>query len=259
MRNIIDSHAHIYLEHFDKDRDDMIGRATEAGVSRIMMPNVDHETIDDMLEAEHRYPGLCVPMMGLHPCSVGKDFEKSLYIVEDWLQQRSFSAVGEIGTDLYWDRTYWAQQQEAFRIQMDLAREYDLPAVIHCRDSMDETIELAEGQGRETHRGIFHCFGGSLEQARKVIDMGFYIGIGGVATFKNGRLDDVLREISLASMVLETDSPYLAPEPNRGKRNEPAYLPLVVEKIARIKDIEPEEVVETTYKNCLTIFGLHET
>jgi TatD DNase family protein len=258
MEKIIDSHAHIYLEQFDSDRDEMISRAAEAGVSRIMMPNVDHETIDDMLEAELRYEGMCKPMMGLHPCSVGKDFEKALYVVEDWLKQRRFSAVGEIGTDLYWDRTYWDHQQEAFRIQMKWAEEYDLPAVIHCRDSIDETIDLAQGLGRSSDRGIFHCFSGSVDQARTVVDMGFSIGIGGVATFKNGRLDDVLREVPLEHMVLETDSPYLAPEPNRGKRNEPSYLPLIAEKIARVKEVPADEVITVTSKNCMRIFGLNE-
>lgn len=258
MEKITDSHAHIYLEQFDKDRDDIIERAIQKGITKIMMPNVEGETIDQMLEAEHRYPDTCIPMMGLHPCSVNKDFEKELYLVEEWLNQRSFAAVGEIGTDLYWDRTYWEQQQEALRIQMKWAGDFNLPAVLHCRDSIDETIELVDGLGREKNKGIFHCFGGTLEQAQKIIDMGFVIGIGGVATFKNGRLDGVLKEIPLESIVLETDSPYLAPVPYRGKRNEPAFIELVMNKIANIKEISAEEVARVTTATCITVFGKNE-
>jgi len=252
---MIDSHAHIYLEQFDKDRDDVVGRAEAAGVNQILMPNVDTDTIDEMLEAEHRYTG-CLAMMGLHPCSVDKHMDRQLYVIEEWLNKRSFIALGEIGTDLYWDRTYWPEQQEAFRIQVNWAAAYDLPVVIHCRDSIDDTIELLEGESAESFKGVFHCFTGSLAQAERIIEMGFHLGIGGVATFKNGNLDEVLREIPLSKMLLETDSPYLAPVPNRGKRNEPAYVRYVAEKIATVRETGLDEVIEATNANCKTLFKL---
>ena len=252
---MIDSHAHIYLEQFDKDRDDVIARAEEKGVSHILMPNVDEETIDDMFEAEERY-NICTAMMGLHPCSVNKQMDRQLYKIEEWLNQRKFIAIGEIGTDLFWDRTYWAEQQEAFRIQVGWAASFDLPVVIHCRDSIDETIELVESMALDSYKGVFHCFTGSVEQAKRITELGFHLGIGGVATFKNGNLDDVLREIPLSRLLLETDSPYLAPAPNRGKRNEPAYVALVAEKIASVREIGLDEVVEQTTANCKTLFGL---
>jgi TatD DNase family protein len=252
---LIETHAHVYLEQFAKDVDEVIARAKEAGVDKIYMPNVDSTTIDDMLELEHRYPDYCIPMMGLHPCSVKKDFEKELYIVEDWLNKRDFVAVGEIGTDLYWDKTYFEQQQEAFNIQSKLAKKKDVPIVIHCRDSMDENISLVENLNDQNYRGIFHCFSGTVDQAKKIIDLGFHIGIGGVSTFKNGGLEPVLEEIDLSAMVLETDSPYLAPVPFRGKRNEPAYVINVAQKIALIKGVSLEEVAEVTTRSALGIFA----
>ena len=255
MNELIDSHAHIYLEQFDKDRDEIIERAHEAGLSAILMPNVDRETIDSMLEAEHKYPS-CYAMMGLHPCSVEREVDRQLYEIEEWLSRRSFIAVGEIGTDLYWDRTYWPQQQEAFRVQVAMAAERDLPVVIHCRDSIDETIELAEGMALPEYKGVFHCFTGNVAQAEQIINLGFHLGIGGVATFKNGNLDEVLRKISLDKILLETDSPYLAPVPHRGKRNEPAYVRLVAEKIASVREIALDEVLSQTSQNCRTLFKL---
>ena len=180
---------------------------------------------------------MCFPMMGLHPCSVKKDFERELYIVEDWLSKRRFSAVGEIGTDLYWDKTFFEQQKEAFMIQVSWAKKYGLPIVIHCRESIDETIELVEQMQDGNLRGIFHCFSGTAEQAKRITKLGFYLGIGGVVTFKNGGLDKVIPEIDLEHMVLETDSPYLAPVPHRGKRNEPCYIPLVAKQNCRIKKV----------------------
>jgi len=218
------------------------------------MPNVDHQSIDGMLELESRFPNQCTAMMGLHPCSVKKDFERELYIVEDWLSKRKFSAVGEIGTDLYWDKTFWDQQQEAFLIQVKWAKQYDLPIIIHCRESIDETIALVENQQDGKLTGIFHCFSGNAEQAARIIKLGFYLGIGGVATFKNGGLDKVLPEIDLAHLVLETDSPYLAPVPHRGKRNEPAYIPLVAKRISEIKNCSIEDIQKSTTQNALKLF-----
>lgn len=255
MTPIIDTHAHIYLEHFKEDINEVIERCDEQGVERIYLPNIDHTSIDDMMELENKHTDKCIAMMGLHPCSVGKDFEKELYLVEEWLGKRKFVGVGEIGTDLYWDKTFWAQQQEAFKIQLDLARQYQTPAIIHCRDSIDETIAMVAKKKDEKLSGIFHCFTGTLEQAQKIIELGFYLGIGGVATFKNGGMDKVLPEIDMAHLVLETDSPYLAPVPHRGKRNEPAYAALVAHRIAEIKGVGLDEVKSETTGNANRIFN----
>ncbi len=249
-----DSHAHIYLEQFKKDRDEAISRAVDEQVNRIYMPNVDSETIDDMLEAAHHHPGLCIPMMGLHPCSVNRHFEKELYVVEEWLEKGGFAAVGEIGTDLYWDRTYWPQQQEALKIQLQWGLDHDLPVVLHSRDSIDETIELVSPFAEKGLRGVFHCFTGTAVQAEKITGMGFMLGIGGVATFKNGGLDQVLDTVDTEWLLLETDSPYLAPVPHRGKRNEPAYIPLVAARVAEISGKEIEMIADITTKNAISLF-----
>ena len=250
----IDTHAHIYSTDFDKDREEVMERSREAGVNEIYMPNIDHTSMDGMLEVESDHPETCFAMMGLHPCSVKKDFESELYIVEQWLSKRKFAAIGEIGTDLYWDKSFWEQQKEAFTIQVSWAKKYKLPIVIHSRQSIDETIGLIEPLLGDGLTGIFHCFSGNLEQAKKIISMGFYLGLGGVATFKNGGLDKVLPEITLDNLVMETDSPYLAPVPYRGKRNEPSYIPLIAGKIAEIKKISLEEVQEATSRNSRRIF-----
>ena len=251
---LIDSHAHIYLKEFKGDLNLIIDRAKESGIEAIYMPNIDHTSIDDMLNVADKYAGYCLPMMGLHPCSVNKDFERALYEVEAWLGKGGFAAVGEIGTDLYWDKTYWPQQQEALRVQIELAKKFKLPFVIHCRDSIDETIELLKPINTKDLTGVFHCFTGTLEQAEEIIEMGFILGIGGVATFKNGGMEEVLASISLEKMLLETDSPYLAPVPYRGKRNEPSYVINVCEKIAEIRNITVDEVATATTANSLTLF-----
>ena len=194
-------------------------------------------------------------MMGLHPCSVKKDFERELYLIEDWLSKREFSAIGEIGTDLYWDKTFFGQQQEALGIQIGWAKKYQLPIVLHCRESLNETIEMIEKLQDGTLKGIFHCFSGNVEQAKKIFKLGFHIGLGGVATFKNGGLDKVLGEITLENAVLETDSPYLAPVPHRGKRNEPGYIPLIASKVAALTNQSIEEVRNVTTKNALNLFN----
>lgn len=252
---LIETHAHIYSDKFKDDIDEIIERSRKHGIEKIYMPNIDSESIDAMLELEYRYPGYCIPMMGLHPCSVGKDFEKELYVVEDWLNKRDFVAVGEMGTDLYWDKTYFEQQKEAFVIQSKWAIEKDRPIVIHCRESIRETIDLVSELKTENFRGIFHCFSGSVEEAHQIIELGFLLGIGGVATFKNGGLEPVLESIPLDHLVLETDSPYLAPVPNRGKRNEPAYLDLVADKIAAVKNMSKDEVANATTENANHIFN----
>jgi TatD DNase family protein len=254
MLNWIDTHAHIYNEEFKPDRIDTLARAREVGVSKIYMPNVDHASIDGMLEAEERNQGHCVAMMGLHPCSVKRDFEKELYIVESWLAKRNFAAVGEIGTDLHWDKTFWEQQKEAFNIQVGWAKQYGLPIVIHCRESVDETIELVDKHLDGKLTGVFHCFGGSLAQAKRIVDMGFYLGLGGVATFKKSGLDEVIPYLELENIVLETDCPYLAPVPHRGKRNESSYVPIIAQKISELKKITLEELAHITTSNSTRLF-----
>jgi TatD DNase family protein len=254
MDYFIDTHAHIYLEDFAGDRANMLAESEKQAVRRIYMPNVDHTSIDSMLELESR-SSMCVATMGLHPCYVKKDFQRELYLVEDWLSKRKFAAVGEIGTDLYWDKTFWEQQQEAFTIQVNWAKQYNLPIIIHCRESIDETIALVEKLVDGKLKGIFHCFSGNVEQAHRITKLGFLLGIGGVATFKNGGLDKVLPEVSLEHLVLETDSPYLAPVPYRGKRNEPCYIPLIAHKLADIKKISIDEVKSVTTSNALKLFA----
>ena len=255
MNYFVDTHAHIYHEDFKADREDMLQRCRDAKVEQIYMPNVDHESIDNMMELESRSEGMCHSMMGLHPCSVKRGFEKELYIVENWLTKRQFAAVGEIGTDLYWDKTLFDLQVEAFNIQVDWAKKYRLPIVIHCRESIDETIALVEKAKDDNLTGIFHCFSGNAEQAKRITSLGFLLGIGGVATFKNGGLDKVLPEISLDHLVLETDSPYLAPVPYRGKRNEPSYIPIVASRISEVKRVTTDEVRITTSKNATSLFN----
>lgn len=256
MPNLTDTHAHIYSDEFLPDREGVLSRAQEAGVEKIYMPNIDHTSIDAMLEMEMKYPGRCFAMMGLHPCSVKTDFQKELYLVEQWLGKRKFHAVGEIGTDLYWDKTFWEQQKEAFMIQVNWAKKHKLPIVIHCRESIDQTIELLEPLVDKTLRGIFHCFSGDAAQAKRIIAMGFYLGIGGVATFKNGGLDKVLPEVPMDRIVLETDSPYLAPVPHRGKRNEPSYIPLIANKVCELMNVAVEELQKTTSANAGKIFDM---
>ncbi len=255
MNYWIDTHAHIFSEQFKNDARDILGRAEAAGVKKMFMPNIDHTSIDAMLDLEDRYPQSCFSMMGLHPCSVKKDFERELYIVEEWLTKRKFAAIGEMGTDLHWDKTFWEQQKEAFRIQVEWAKKYRLPIVIHCRESMNETIELLEALLGDGLTGVFHCFSGTLEQARKITEMGFYLGIGGVVTFKNGGLDKVVPDLELDNLVLETDSPYLAPVPHRGQRNEPSYIPLVGHKLMQLKNISREELQQVTSRNAERLFG----
>jgi len=251
----VDTHAHLYSNKFKSDIDEVINRSIDAGVTHIFMPNIDHASIDGMMELEEKYPGVCIPMMGLHPCHVDKNFEKELYLVEEWLSKRKFIAVGEIGTDLYWDKTFWEEQKEAFRIQSEWAKKYDIPIVIHCRETIPQTIELVEGLKEENYRGIFHCFTGNLEEANKIEKLGFMMGFGGVTTFKNGGLDEVIPGLNMDHVVLETDSPYLAPVPHRGKRNESSYIPLIAERIADLKKLPVADIAEITTSNAGKIFN----
>jgi TatD DNase family protein len=251
---MVDTHAHLYSDKLKADIEKVLENAFSEGLTKIFMPNVDSESIEAMLALEERLPQQCFSMMGLHPCSVNQDFEKELAIVENWLQKRKFVAVGEMGIDLYWDKTYFEQQKEAFRIQTQWAKQYELPIIVHTRNSMSETLALLEELHDEKLKGIVHCFSGNLEDAKRIINLGMYLGIGGVATYKNGGLDQVLPYISLDSIVLETDCPYLAPIPHRGKRNEPVFIKFVAEKVATFMQKPLDEVIEKTSENAKKIF-----
>jgi TatD DNase family protein len=252
--NWIDSHAHIYSAKFNADREEVIKRGMEYGVNKIYMPNIDIASIDHMLEAEQKFPGICIPMMGLHPCDVNKEFEHQLYVMEEWLNKRPFAGVGETGLDLYWDKGYFELQKEALKIQITWARQKGLPIILHCRDSIQETIDIVRSMNDDQLTGIFHCFTGNLKQAQEIIEMGFYLGIGGVVTFKNGGLDKVLPTIGLDNLVLETDAPYLAPVPHRGKRNSPEYIPIIAQKVGDLTEADLAKVAETTYLNAVKVF-----
>tara|TARA_R110002050_G_scaffold21893_5_gene60138 strand:+ start:1144 stop:1908 length:765 start_codon:yes stop_codon:yes gene_type:complete len=254
---MIDTHTHIYLDRFKEDIDAILKRAAAVGVERFYLPNIDKESIADLkaLAAAHDQ---IYPMMGLHPSHVKEDWEEQLAAVWEELEgETKYYAVGEIGIDLYWDKTFIAEQQEAFRRQIRKAKEMHLPIVIHCRDAFDETFEVLEAEADEQLFGIFHCFTGNLEQARSALALNLKLGIGGVVTFKNGGLDKVVAELKTEDLVLETDAPFLAPAPFRGKRNEPAYLEQIAQKIADIHQISKEEVTRITTENALKIFG-HE-
>jgi TatD DNase family protein len=253
---IIDTHAHVYADAFDTDRPLMLQRAKEAGISKILMPGIDSSTHRPMLAVEDNNPDFCISMMGLHPCYVKDNFLHELKIVEDYFAQRSFVAVGEIGLDFYWDKTYTPQQYEAFHRQIEIALHYQIPIAIHSRNATDECIEIVKHHQKGSLKGVFHCFSGDVVQAQKIMDLNFYLGIGGVATFKNGGLDTVLNEVGLSKVILETDAPYLAPVPHRGKRNEPSYLIYIVDKIALQKNVAATEVIAITAQNANALFNL---
>jgi TatD DNase family protein len=254
----IDTHAHLYAEQFDEDRNEMLDRARALDIKRFYLPNIDSTSIEAMLDLEAKHPKDCFPMMGVHPCSIKADYKKELAIAEEWLQKRKFVGVGEIGVDLYWDKTFVVEQKEAFRTQINWARDLGIPFVIHSRDSLDLTIQIVEEEQDGNLSGIFHCFGGSLEQARRIIGIGFYLGIGGVLTFKKSGLDTVIDKVDLKNLVLETDAPYLSPTPFRGKRNESAYIRQIAEKLASVKETPLEEVAKVTSRNALEIFKNQE-
>lgn len=252
---LIDTHTHLYSEQFDMDRDDMLQRAIEAGVTKFFLPAVDSHSTIAMLDLEAKYPNHCVAMMGLHPCSVKENYEAELTLVQDWLWKRPFCAVGEIGLDLYWDKTFFEQQKIAFTQQIRWAKALNLPIVIHSRESTWEVISILQSEKDEKLCGIFHCFGGNLEEATAIIELGFYLGIGGVLTFKKSGLEETLQYVDLQHVVLETDAPYLAPVPFRGKRNESGYLRWIAEKLAKVKGVSLEEVAAITSQNARQIFN----
>lgn len=253
---IIDTHCHLYLADFTEDIDGVLQRADIEGVTKFYLPAVDSETTEQLISLEKRFPGQCIAMMGLHPCSVKENYLEELSLVRHWLEQRNFAAVGEIGLDFYWDKTFTEQQIAAFEQQIDWAKEYQLPIVIHSRDAMQECIEVVRKKQDGHLKGIFHCFSGSETEARQIIDLGFYLGIGGVITYKKAGLAELLEKIELSVLVLETDSPYLTPVPFRGKRNESSYLKYIAAKLAEVKQTTIEEVARVTTENARIIFGI---
>jgi TatD DNase family protein len=253
---ITDTHTHLYAEEFDIDRNEMIQRAINSGVSRFFIPAIDSNSIQKMYELEANYPENVFLMMGLHPTYVNDNYLDELKIVEQELASRKFVAIGEIGIDLYWDKTHLKEQQIAFRTQIQLAKKYKLPIVIHCREAFNELFEILESEKADDLFGIFHCFSGTYEQALQAISYNMKLGIGGVVTFKNGKIDQFINQIDLNHLVLETDSPYLAPIPFRGKRNESSYIVNVVDKLAALYGVSPEEIALQTTENSKAIFGI---
>jgi TatD DNase family protein len=253
---MIDTHAHIYADEFDDDIASVVSRAKVAGIKRILMPAIDTETHARMLKLENDLSGYCLSMMGLHPCSVKANYLDELKVIEQYFNERKFIAVGETGLDFYWDLSFKEQQYEAFHQQAEWALHYNLPLVIHSRNSTNECIEVVQQHQKGGLKGVFHCFSGTAEQARKIVDLGFYLGIGGVLTFKNAGLDKAIADIDLKHIVLETDAPYLAPVPFRGKRNECGYILYVAEKLAELKGVTVNEIESNTTDNAQKLFGL---
>ncbi|TOB59469.1 TatD family hydrolase [Vibrio parahaemolyticus] len=253
---MIDTHAHIYASEFDNDRDEVVERALTQGITKILLPNIDLDSIEPMLQTEAAYPEVCHSMMGLHPCYVDSNVDQTLEIIRGWFEKHNFIAVGEIGIDLYWDKTHQAEQEMAFVTQLNWAKEMDLPVVIHTRDSIEEALTLLRQEQDGRLRGVFHCFGGSLEEARAINELGFHLGLGGVSTFKNGGMDQVIPHLDMQWVILETDCPYLAPVPHRGKRNEPAYTSLVAQRVADLRGEEVATIDSITTENAKSLFKI---
>jgi TatD DNase family protein len=253
---LTDTHTHLYSSQFQEDRNEMMQRAIEAGVSRLFVPSIDSTYTQKMYDIESQFPDNVFLMMGLHPTYVKENYLEELAFVETELERRKFYAIGEIGMDLFWDKTFLKQQQLAFQYQIQLAKKYKLGINIHCRDAFDETFEVLESEKATDLFGIFHCFTGDLDQAQRAISLGMKLGIGGVATFKNGMINQFLHEIDLQHIVLETDAPYLAPAPHRGKRNESSYTLLVAQKLAEIYKVSVEEIAQITTENSKAVFGI---
>ena len=252
---LIDTHTHLYSEQFENDIEEVVARAKENGVERFYLPAIDQSYTEKMLRLEAQYPNEMFAMMGLHPCSVHPDtLESEMAHVREWIDKRKFKAIGEIGIDLYWEKAYLKEQQDAFKTQIEWAKEQNLPIVIHCRDAFNEVFEVLEEVKDDKLFGIFHCFSGTKEEAQRAIDFNLKLGIGGVVTFKNGKIDQFLGDFDIKNIVLETDSPYLAPVPYRGKRNESSYLTHVSEKLVDIYRLTPNEIAEITTKNALEVF-----
>jgi TatD DNase family protein len=253
---LVDTHTHLYLEEFDTDRDDVVKAALDAGVTAMLLPNIDSGTIERMEALSDKFPDNCFAMMGLHPTSVKDDYEKELQRIEQQLALKKYVAVGEIGIDLYWDKTYRDQQTDAFRRQLKMAKKYKLPVSIHTRDSFQETYPIVKEELTDDLKGVFHCFLGTADEAKKIMDLGFLMGVGGVITFKNSNIGAVIKDIPDNHLVFETDAPYLTPVPFRGKRNQSAYIPYILEKTAALKNVAPEELAAITTENAITLFQL---
>lgn len=253
---LTDTHTHLYYETDIEKLDGLMQRCLDNQVSRLFLPNVDSESIPMVFRLAERYPEHCFPMLGLHPCDVKDNFKEELNVISQEIERRKIYAIGEIGVDLYWDKSTLAIQQDAFRIQIGWAKQLNLPIVIHCREAFDQIFEILEELKDSKLRGIFHCFTGNQEQAKKVIDLGFFLGIGGVLTYKNSGLDKVVQEIDLKHIVLETDSPYLTPVPYRGKPNESSYLIHIAQKLADLKQVSVEKIAEVSTENSMRVFGV---
>jgi TatD DNase family protein len=256
--NFIDTHTHLFASEFDNDIDIVVQNAIDNGVSKMLLPNIDSTTTNNMLQLCNKYPQHCFPMIGLHPCSVKKDnIEKEILHVEEMLNKNNFIAIGEIGLDLYWDTSNLSYQKVAFESQIKLAKKYQLPIVIHVRDSFNEAIEIVEKLNNENLSGVFHCFTGNIQEAERIINLeNFYLGIGGVVTFKNGGINKIINQISLDNIILETDSPYLTPTPFRGKRNESKYLVNIAQKMSEIYEIDINEIANKTSSNAINLFKI---
>jgi len=253
---LIDTHSHIYTGDFNSDIDEIIQRAYNNGVKKIILPNIDAGSIKRLIDLSSAYPHICYPLMGLHPTSVTEDYKEDLQAVEYWMEKHKFYGIGETGIDLYWEKTFLKEQQEAFRYQIKMAENSKMPIIIHVRNSFEEVYEIVKQEQNGSLKGIFHCFSGNEQEAQKVIDLGFLLGIGGVLTFKNSNLDEVIEKVELKNLVLETDSPYLAPVPKRGQRNESSYLVYVAQKLAEVYNIPVKEVAEITTMNARSLFGI---
>jgi len=253
---LIDTHSHIYSTDFIHDRDEIIQRAYSNDVRKIILPNIDSSSVKNLLDMVDTYPHICIPLMGLHPTSVNHDYQEELQVVEYWLKKRKFYGIGEIGIDLYWETSFLEEQINAFRFQLRLAREYELPVVIHVRDSFEQVYNVLLEEKDKNLTGVFHSFSGTLEQAQLVIDLGFKIGVNGIITFKKSGLDEVISKIDPSNLLLETDSPYLTPVPFRGKRNESSYLVHIAQKIADLHQMTVGEIAKITTENARKLFGI---
>lgn len=253
---LIDTHNHLYLPEFDQDRDEVVKRSVADGVTNILMPNIDSSSVQPMLTMETRYPGVCLPMMGLHPTSVKADYLSEIDSIERHLLEHRYYGIGETGIDLYWDKTWYDEQLISFRRHLELAEQYSLPVVIHSRESIEVVFKEIRAFGQERITGVFHAFPGGAEEAITAVEMGFMIGVGGVVTFRNSKLGEAVIGAGINNIVIETDAPYLAPTPHRGKRNESSYLTLVITKLSEILGITPAEVASRTTANAAKLFGI---
>lgn len=253
---LIDTHSHIYSTDFIHDRDEVIQRAYSNDVRKIILPNIDSSTVKNLLDMVDSYPHICIPLMGLHPTSVNNDYKEELQLVEFWLKKRKFYGIGEIGIDLFWETAFLEEQTHAFRLQLELARQYELPVVIHVRDSFDEVYKVLVETNDKKLVGVFHSFTGTYEQAQLIIELGFKIGVGGIVTFKKSGLDQIISKIDPSHLILETDSPYLTPVPFRGKRNESSYIVYIAQKIADLHQMTVGDIAKITTENARKLFGI---